>query len=241
MPEKSKTKAGKAKAKLAPVKPTPAPATTPAALQEASSPSVASLETRQPSPIVVAPVAPAPVPESSKSLSPVAATNGAPVSPQQATQNRRSLSPGRPTSRFQPTLPNLPPTPQSPVRAGSDNSAGLRKRKASQDLITNPLHKELKFTNDEPSQGAAPEPSGVTDANAERAKKKQNAITRTIWTLIMIFGFIGESLLLLMHNAYRPLTILYASDSYPPPWSCLCNCPRVCMPDPCVSRGHRSI
>ena len=72
---------------------------------------------------------------------------------------------------------------------GPSSTSQLRKRKASQDLITNPLNKELKFANDEPSLPPIPEP---IDENAERAKKKQNVITRTIWTLIMIVGFIGS-------------------------------------------------
>jgi hypothetical protein len=69
------------------------------------------------------------------------------------------------------------------------SASQLRKRKASQDLITNPLNKELKFASDEPPLPPIPEP---VDENAEKAKKKQNAITRTIWTLIMIVGFIGS-------------------------------------------------
>jgi phosphatidate cytidylyltransferase len=35
---------------------------------------------------------------------------------------------------------------------------------------------------------------------AEKSKKRQNVVTRTIWTIIMISGFIGESQLLLMYR-----------------------------------------
>lgn len=44
--------------------------------------------------------------------------------------------------------------------------------------------------------GAAVEPAKIEEANprdAEKAKKRQNALTRTLWTFIMIGGFLGES------------------------------------------------
>ena len=114
-------------------------------------------------------------------------TPSTPVTPsrQSVSGSRRSLSPGPPSSRFHPSLPNLPPPP--PMSPSSPSQ--LRKRKASQDLITNPLNKELKFASDDPSLPPVTEP---VDLNAEKAKKMQNAITRTIWTLIMIVGFVGS-------------------------------------------------
>ncbi|KAF8306314.1 hypothetical protein DL93DRAFT_2088752 [Clavulina sp. PMI_390] len=170
-------------------------------------------------------------------------TNGIPPSLRPATLNtsssRRTSSPAPPSSRFQPTLPdNLPHTPTTPQ---PPPSASMRKRKASQDLITPPLSKELKYGEDtdaEERRGrrasagirsetsavmkesvATPKPDEEETKKAEKAKKKQNAITRTIWTLIMIGGFI--SILLFGHAyvivlvfvcqtlAYREVTALF--------------------------------
>lgn len=96
-----------------------------------------------------------------------------------------------PPRAFQPALPELP-SPHSP-------GVGLRKRKASHDLLINPLNKELKIegeADDQPVASSEPQPpvqqDSVPSPNAEHAKKKQNAITRTVWTLIMIFGFAGR-------------------------------------------------
>ena len=86
---------------------------------------------------------------------------------------------------------------------------GVRKRKASQDLKTNPLNKESKLESEDDvsdargaikdgdsatqnGAAAAQATAAVGDNGAELAKKKQNAITRTVWTLIMIFGFFGK-------------------------------------------------
>jgi phosphatidate cytidylyltransferase len=44
----------------------------------------------------------------------------------------------------------------------------------------------------EPAKASAPAP--LPAAEAEKAKKRQNVLTRTIWTLIMIGGFIGMSI-----------------------------------------------
>lgn len=95
-----------------------------------------------------------------------------------------------PARAFQPSLPDLP-SPQS-------SGMGARKRKASHDLLVNPLNKELKIEDgaDEANGSSEPQPTinqlEPPNAHAEHAKKKQNAITRTVWTLIMIFGFAGR-------------------------------------------------
>jgi phosphatidate cytidylyltransferase len=101
-----------------------------------------------------------------------------------------------PSTRFQPTLPDLQAPPASTGLRPQD-----RKRKASHDLVASPLHKESKIQEDQVEKprpvGSSPKivglPPAELDVNAERAKRKQNAITRTIWTLIMIGGFIGTN------------------------------------------------
>jgi phosphatidate cytidylyltransferase len=82
------------------------------------------------------------------------------------------------------------------------------------------LPKEAKSVI-EPAKGSAPAP--LPAADAEKAKKRQNVLTRTIWTLIMIGGFIGMSSvyiipwltcpyllegLLLMGHAYMIILVL---------------------------------
>jgi len=124
-------------------------------------------------------------------------------------------SPTRPTADattpFSPSLPDALPQPAS---AG----LGPRKRKASQDLKTNPLSKESKtdsllngssngygngITTATTEKG---EKVGVVElavegvqsnpthsADHEKGKRKQAAITRTIWGFLMIFVFLGMS------------------------------------------------
>lgn len=108
---------------------------------------------------------------------------------QQMTSPRtRSRSPPAGRSTFQPDLPPLPSPLETPI---------VRKRKASQDLTSNPLPKESKvelegrFEDDsnERSSKPSPQPSTIED---EKAKKLRNAGTRTLWTLIMIFGFLSK-------------------------------------------------
>lgn len=48
-------------------------------------------------------------------------------------------------------------------------------------------------------------PTKLEAADPEEAKKRQNVVTRTVWTLIMIFGFIG---LLLMGHGYMILLVM---------------------------------
>lgn len=124
----------------------------------------------------------------------------------------RSKSPNPKVTRFEPDLPSLP-TPQITME---------RKRKASSDIIVKPLSKEVKLSEEEgPKQ-----PSGASLADTEFAKKKQNAITRTIWTLVMIAVFVGLLLLgqpyiiclvfVCQALVYREVTALF-SLTHPPP------------------------
>ena len=145
----------------------------------------------------------------------------------------RSRSPGPPSSRFQPLLPELP----SPRPSGM----GVRKRKASHDLIMNSFNKESKLEGT-PRIGPTPgkdleHPDPLIDVGAEHAKKKQNVVTRTIWTLIMIFGFLGQitsaTSAILIPNSHNVRSIGYGSSlGY-----------RTCvfLPRPCIPGSHHFI
>lgn len=50
----------------------------------------------------------------------------------------------------------------------------------------------IPLINNSSLQAINPRVPEPVDPNAEKAKKMQNAITRTIWTLIMISGFVGS-------------------------------------------------
>ncbi|GJJ06279.1 hypothetical protein Clacol_000470 [Clathrus columnatus] len=81
----------------------------------------------------------------------------------------------------------------------------VRKRKASQDLTSNPFSKELKLAEEETR---AAEPQSLQNENVkedERTKKLRNIGTRTLWTVIMISGFLT---LLAMGHAYMILLVL---------------------------------
>ncbi|KAK0226120.1 phosphatidate cytidylyltransferase [Armillaria fumosa] len=57
-----------------------------------------------------------------------------------------------------------------------------------------------------PPKAEQPQPPAKAEAaDPEEAKKRQNVVTRTVWTLIMIFGFIG---LLLMGHGYMILLVM---------------------------------
>ncbi|KAF5370601.1 hypothetical protein D9758_002046 [Tetrapyrgos nigripes] len=63
------------------------------------------------------------------------------------------------------------------------------------------MHSTEKTEPEQPLQSNTVTPS----SDAELAKKRQNIFTRTLWTFIMIFGFIG---LLLMGHAYLILLVM---------------------------------
>ncbi|KAF8520369.1 cytidylyltransferase family-domain-containing protein [Hysterangium stoloniferum] len=118
--------------------------------------------------------------------------------------NERSGSPPSRKSSFQPELPPLPHPSQVPI---------VRKRKASHDLPSKPVFKESKveFESDEESDGEGddatcePNPPPEESPEEQKMKKLRNAGTRTLWTLIMIGGFIT---LLAMGHAYMILMVL---------------------------------
>ncbi|KAF8518725.1 cytidylyltransferase family-domain-containing protein [Gautieria morchelliformis] len=114
----------------------------------------------------------------------------------------RSRSPPAAVSTFHPNLPPLPTPSEVPI---------VRKRKASQDLTSNPLPKESKveladadYPDDTVDDTILPPPSQQT-AEEEKAKKMRNVGTRTLWTLIMISGFLT---LLAMGHAYMIVLVL---------------------------------
>lgn len=103
-----------------------------------------------------------------------------PHSPTNVSPERgRSRSPSTKLSTFHPDLPPLPMPYQSPI---------VRKRKASQDLTSDSHTKESKIelAKDVYDTVAHKKPSG-----AESSKKIRNAGTRTLWTLIMLGGFLS--------------------------------------------------
>ncbi|KAF8342307.1 cytidylyltransferase family-domain-containing protein [Cantharellus anzutake] len=102
-----------------------------------------------------------------------------------ARDHSRSRSPAPKVTRFEPDLPSLPTPPSTAME---------RKRKASSDIVVQPLSKEVKLSEEKnvvPVSNAKEKPVGTDVAAVEFAKKKQNAITRTIWTLVMISGFMS--------------------------------------------------
>ncbi len=128
----------------------------------------------------------------------------------------RSRSPIPKVTRFDPDLPSLP-TPSAAVE---------RKRKASSDIIAKPLSKEVKLSEEEAAP--PPQPTGANLADIEFAKKKQNAITRTIWTLVMIAGFVGERMTSYSLGNRDSFSVYRSSATR----SAVHNMPRVRLPGP---------
>lgn len=125
---------------------------------------------------------------------------------QKDSASARTRSPVRPINTvtpFQPSLPESLPQPASP-------GIGPRKRKASQDLKSNPLPKETRLDEKTPKDTNGSLTTVVTESGEKigvvklalapanvaseeekaKAKSKQNVFERTLWTLIMISGFI---------------------------------------------------
>ncbi|KAG8935448.1 hypothetical protein FRC01_000055 [Tulasnella sp. 417] len=156
--------------------------------------------------------------------------------PQKDSAAARTRSPVRPINTvtpFQPSLPESLPQPASP-------GIGPRKRKASQDLKSNPLPKETRLDGKPPKDTNGSLTTVVTESGEKigvvklalapanvvseeekaKAKSKQNVFERTLWTLIMIAGFIflllaGPPYMILLVMAvqtqvYREVTNLFA-------------------------------
>lgn len=164
--------------------------------------------------------------------------------------------------RFHPNLPStLPIPPPSPGLRAED-----RKRKASQDLLVTPLTKESKLDDDTPvavadtplveKEAGKSTPTDQNkqisytkdaaieqpDVSAEKAKKKQNAITRTIWTLIMIGGFVGVfPFPLSPFTASLILTSIFVHLRNFAPRTSIHHSPCLRLPDPRLSRGNSLI
>lgn len=125
---------------------------------------------------------------------------------QKDSASARARSPLRPVNiitPFQPSLPESLPQPASP-------GIGPRKRKASQDLKSNPLPKETRLGEKPPKDTngslttvvtetgekigvvklALAPANAVSEEEKAKAKSKQNVFERTVWTLIMIAGFL---------------------------------------------------
>ncbi|KAG8890370.1 hypothetical protein FRB98_008945 [Tulasnella sp. 332] len=140
------------------------------------------------------------IPESPQSNTPEAPL----LSPKSST-SPRARSPVRPINTTTPFAPNLPDTlPHTP-----SSGLGPRKRKASEDLKSGLFAKDPKVERD-----AADAANGVTTAvtsngekvgvvelalteapagsavDPEKKKKMQSVVVRTVWTFIMIFGFL---------------------------------------------------
>jgi len=74
-------------------------------------------------------------------------------------------------------------------------------------------------------------------AEAEKKKKRQNLFQRTVWTLIMIGGFIGKFFSLSTsdweYDVFSERTVTFGA--------CIHDPPRYGMPDSCISRSHSSL
>lgn len=120
----------------------------------------------------------------------------------------RSRSPPAKISTFHPELPPLPRPLETPI---------VRKRKASEDLKSGSFAKESKveLAADVHDAGEAKE---VVKIEEEKAKKLRNAGTRTLWTLIMISGFLSKSVFILVASTYmnqpQPIALLAMGHAY---------------------------
>lgn len=149
-----------------------------------------------PSPIPLAPPTPTPV------------SNG---HAQHASQSTTSARPSTPASQNKP-----PAFPTSPV--------DMAMRRASQSFTVGPVGKKL----DAPESPRMPQPL-LSDAeksaqDAENVKKRQSFLVRTLWTLIMIGGFLRKS----CSNLSESIQLILPSPS-------LLAC-RACIHD-CASHG----
>lgn len=89
---------------------------------------------------------------------------------------------------------HIPTVPESQVKENhvQPQTPIARKRKASQDLTSNPLSKEMKLEEDD-SRAAGGKPTIKGSKEEEKAKKMRNIATRTLWSVIMISGFLSRS------------------------------------------------
>lgn len=76
-----------------------------------------------------------------------------------------------------------------------------------------------------------------SQTEAEKTKKKQNLFVRTLWTLIMISGFLGAGLSVHRRSSWKSPT-LKISSSLPCFRSRLHDTPCLRLPDARLSRGH---
>lgn len=137
-----------------------------------------------------------------------------PISPAQQDEVAGAVKPGevrKPEEPLQPAPP-LPPFEDVAPTVPESKANGTTTKPASQDFPPPPQQPKpveaLKQLVDVPAVPSIPElkekllPESVKNVaavlvnpsspqDAERVKKRQNALTRTLWSLIMIGGFIG--------------------------------------------------
>jgi hypothetical protein len=133
----------------------------------------------------------------------------------------------RPVPSSLPFKPSLPALPQ----AANDLPAN-RKRGTPPDFTLHSPSKEVKFQDGlAPGEGKVGERiiAGV-GRHAVVEPKNRNAVERTIWTFIMIFGFIRTSPISTLTDVSPPL--------HGPP---LHDPSGYALPDPCLQGGHRLI
>lgn len=113
------------------------------------------------------------------------------------TQSTQPISRSPPQSSFKPQLPSDLPEPSSTALSAN------RKRKTPQDFTpagprdaptpSSPSKISVKFEDGVgPGEGAEGEKTIPVKAPVKAVKKNQNMVERTLWTFIMIGGFIGE-------------------------------------------------
>lgn len=151
-----------------------------------------------------------------------------PVSP--AVPRTRSRSPPGRAPMFQPNLPPLPTPSEVPI---------VRKRKASQDLTSNPLPKESKveLVDVDYSKDETVSPPSQPTAEEEKAKKLRNVGTRTLWTLIMISGFLSR--FFFNYLCFNSAMVFF--HSFTCYGTCIHDTACNTLPVSCLPRGHVAV
>lgn len=141
----------------------------------------------------------------------------------------------RTSSSFKPELPDLPGPSANSLPAN-------RKRKTPQDFT--PFGPHGISTPSSPSKSSVKFEDGVAPGEGKEgekvipkaAPKNRNVVERTVWTFIMIGGFIGESLVLSMI-----CTIFALMISFTMPWTSVYDPSRPSVSNACLQGGHCAV
>lgn len=131
------------------------------------------------------------------------------------------------------SVPSQEFTPEEPPKL-YPNNAPQKTREDAKPKSEPAVH--AKPQAEAPKVGGAIPPE-KTASEAEKEKKRQNVLTRTIWTLIMIGGFIGGDLVIPCWMAQYSLHYHRTAHF----GTCLHDCPRYDLPDSRLSGGYGSL